>query len=401
MFARTARHDLARVRSPRRVLVIATGQIGDVLLTTPLVRRARLLWPAAEIDVLGFAETLGMLKGNPDIGRLIGAPSHGGAAATLRFAKAEGLWRRYDVALITQQNDRAHLLGFIAAPVRSGIVSPDLKTSWWKRALLAHRVSLAGDWGDIHVVDEKLALLDPWMSLQTDSSIRDVIYTASEMLPEELRLSLQDPFVVVQVPSMWQYKQWPLEHFVILTKALVAAGVRVVLTGGSSADDRQKVSEVALSVESDSVVDACGRLNFAQLASALRLASLYIGPDTSVTHLAAALGVQTIALFGPTNPVRWGPRGPRGDLVEPWQRIAAVQKRVNVTMLQGPGRCVPCGRSGCHDHRQSRSLCLEEVLPARVVATAFEILEGQRAARQLACLQASALRGRGLELSED
>ena len=55
--------------------MIATRQIGDVLLTTPLVRAARRRWPQARIEVLGFQGTLGMLRGNPDVDALIESPA--------------------------------------------------------------------------------------------------------------------------------------------------------------------------------------------------------------------------------------------------------------------------------------------------------------------------------------
>ena len=61
-----------------RILVICTRQIGDVLLTTPLIDAAKQRWPAARIDVLGFAGTLGMLRGNPQIGELIEVPAGSG-----------------------------------------------------------------------------------------------------------------------------------------------------------------------------------------------------------------------------------------------------------------------------------------------------------------------------------
>ena len=371
-----------RIRPPRKILVIATRQIGDVLLTTPLIRRARLLWPVSEIDVLGFAETLGMLQGNPDVHKVLAAPSHGGAAGILRFAFSQKLWRRYDLALVTQHSDRAHLIGFIAAPTRSGIVTKKSSSSWWKRALLAHTVALAGDNGDVHVIDEKVMLLEPWDRMSDALDAANVVAPPDAALPPGLELFPHEPLVVVHVPSMWAYKQWPVEYFVVLVKALVAAGARVALTGGTSNDDLIKVREVAASVSSGRLFDFCGCLDFAQLSALLKRSSMYIGPDTSVTHLAAAVGVQTIALFGPTNPVRWGPRGTAADSAIAWQRVGASQTRGNVHLMQGPGHCVPCSRAGCEDHRQSRSMCLEAITPDRVVAEALKIIRGEQPAQK-------------------
>ena len=364
--------DRFRRQPPGSVLVIATRQIGDVLLTTPLIRSTRLLWPGTAIDVLGFSETLGMIQGNPDIRRLIGAPSHGGAISILRFALAQRLWRAYDLVLVTTHSDRAHLLGFVAARVRSGIVPAASRSLWWKRALLSHRVTLAGDRGDVHVIDEKLALLAPWLEESehdeepvhaagvtnsvacSERAQRDVVASANSFseisatgiaaprfapsvvapplapLPTEVERALRDRYVVVHVPSMWRYKQWPLESFVELVNALVTAGMQVVLTGGESAADIEKVRQVeqAIAVSQvpiddverliddpagrtpsaeqrasarGTVVNLCGVLDFGQVTALLKRAALYVGPDTSVTHLAAAIGTSTIGLFGPTN----------------------------------------------------------------------------------------------------
>jgi heptosyltransferase-3 len=105
----------------RRILVIVTRQIGDVLLTTPLIRAVRQRWPDARIDVLGFAGTLAILAGNPDIAELINVPPGSGWRQSWPLIRA--LWREYDLAVISQYSDRAHLYGLVAAGVRSGQVS--------------------------------------------------------------------------------------------------------------------------------------------------------------------------------------------------------------------------------------------------------------------------------------
>src|SRR6478752_7081818 len=83
-----------------------------------------------------------------------------------------------------------------------------------------------------------------------------------------------------------------------------------------------------------------GRLDFNQLATLLRKAALYIGPDTSVSHLAAASGVPVIAILGPTNPMRWAPWPARAGAQELFARSVAVQRVGNVTVLQGSLACV-------------------------------------------------------------
>ncbi len=122
------------------------------------------------------------------------------------------------------------------------------------------------------------------------------------------------------------------------------------------------------------MLDLSGRLDFNQLSGLLQGAALYIGPDTSVSHLAAATGVPVIAILGPTNPQRWAPWPARAGTQALFERSAAVQPVGNVTILQGTQGCVPCGRAGCEDHRASRSDCLVSITPEQVLAQAARVL---------------------------
>jgi heptosyltransferase-3 len=352
----------ARRQNFDRIVVICTRQIGDVLVTTPLIHAARARWPEARIDVLGFAGTLGMLDGNPDVHERVEVQA--GSTWRQSLSLIRRLWRRYDLALVAQYNDRAHLYGFVAGRYRAGLVPPEPK-AWWKRALLQHPIPLTGS----HVLIDKLRLLEPWGGA-----------TAAEVVPPP-GSALPAPYadvtrpVVVQVPSIVTYKQWPIPYFAEVAATLAREGWTVVLTGGPSAADRAAVAEVAAAASHPAVLPAAGDFDFRQLATLLKGAALYIGPDTSVTHLAAACGVPVIALFGPIDPRLWGPwaAGPSEPVI-PYQSRGPLQHNGNVILLQGEQSCVPCNRAGCDRHNGSRSACLDSITPARVLAQARAIL---------------------------
>jgi heptosyltransferase-3 len=353
------------------ILVVATRQIGDVLLTTPLVRAARLRWPKARIEVLGFTGTLGMLAGNPDVDGTIELPARlgwrGGLAATRR------LWRRYDLALVTDGGDRAHALGWIAGRRRSGIVPPGESSTRWKQALLHHAVVAAGDRGKVHTVAEKHALLAPW--LDACAAVPPVTVPAAEPLPPDLDTALRAGAVVVHAPSMWAYKQWPIAHYAEVVGALLAQGRQVVLTGSSSPRDQDCIAPLRALGQPPALLDTSGRLGFRQIVTLLQRASLYVGPDTSVSHLAAAAGVPVVAVFGPSNPMRWAPWPAHAAQPVAWSRSAGRQVVGNVTVLQSDLPCVPCGRAGCEDHRDSRADCLPAIDAQRVLAEAGRVLQ--------------------------
>lgn len=354
----------------KRILVICTRQIGDVLLTTPLIHAARQRWPAARIDVLGFAGTLGMLEGNPDIGARIEVEPGSGWWRSLALIRR--LWRRYDLALITQRSDRAHLYGWVAARVRAGLVPGNASLGWWKRLLLDHAAVVNGE--DTHVVMEKFGLLDPWIEQRPQNV--SVTPPAGAALPADLDAALRPRAVVVHVPSMWRYKQWPLPHYRELIAGLLADGLQVVMTGGKEASDREQVAAMRDLGAEPELVDASGRLSLAQLTTLLGRACLYIGPDTSITHLAAACELPVITLFGPTNPQLWGPWPQGASAAQPYavRTSERTQRAGRVILLQGPNDCVPCSRAGCENHLNSRSDCLQGISPQRVLAHARSVL---------------------------
>ncbi|MHB1124573.1 MAG: glycosyltransferase family 9 protein [Ramlibacter sp.] len=359
-----------REQEIRRVVIIVTRQIGDVLLTTPLLQAARERWPQARIDVLAFAGTAGMLHGNPHLDRLLEYPARLGWSGFRSLVRR--LWRQYDLALVADPGDRAHLLGWIAAPRRSGVIPAHGASNWLKRLALEQVVVSAGDLGSVHVTAERQALIAPWASGRLPPP--QVVPPPARDLPPPLRELVRPGAVVVHAPSMWPYKQWPIIHFEQLVAGLLAQGRQVVLTGSGGGRDQECIAPLRALGQPPRLVDASGRLNFNELAALLRQAALYIGPDTSVSHLAAATGMPVIAIFGPTNPLRWAPWPAKGEAQALFARSAAVQQAGNVTVLQGTQPCVPCGRAGCEDHRQSRSDCLQSISPEQVLAQADRIL---------------------------
>ncbi|GAC1534243.1 MAG: glycosyltransferase family 9 protein [Ramlibacter sp.] len=353
----------------QRVLVIATRQIGDVLLTTPLIHAARQRWPQAHIDVIGFAGTLGMLRGNPDVHQLIETPASFGWASLRRFAAT--YWRRYDLALVALGSDRAHLVAWITAKRRVGILPQRHGSNWWKRRLLEHVVWSGGDDSQEHVVSEKLRLLDPWPGAGLSAR---VVPPPAAALPARFQAQLEAGAVVLHAPSMWPYKQWDPARFRVLARALVARGHQIVVTGTGGARDQACTAALRELAAGGHVLDATGQLDFNQLAGLLAQSALYIGPDTSVSHLAAAAGVRTLAIFGPTNPQRWGPWPATASGTVRFQRRALDQAQGNVTLLQAGLPCVPCSRAGCHDHLHSHSDCLDVIAADRVLERALALL---------------------------
>jgi heptosyltransferase-3 len=169
---------------------------------------------------------------------------------------------------------------------------------------------------------------------------------------------------------MFTYKRWTPAGWRALAAALAARGLTVVATGGPAPDERAYLDDVWREAP---VVRCDGRLGWAQLADLLQHARVYVGPDTSVTHLAAACGCPTVALYGPTDPRLWGP-WPAAGLDAPWADAAPVQARGNVRLVQHAFPCTPCQLEGCERSLTSASACLAELTAAEVVAAVAHTL---------------------------
>ncbi|HEY2249392.1 MAG TPA: glycosyltransferase family 9 protein [Bradyrhizobium sp.] len=332
-----------------RILVIALRRLGDVLLTTPLIRSLRRAWPEAVIDALVFADTAGILAGNPDINRVIAMPPRPSAAQSLTLGAR--LLRRYDLAISTQSGDRPTGFAIAAGRVRVAPVNGKLNGRV-KRALLDRSVAVTAG---AHRVEEMLRLAD----LLGIARVPELVAPAArdiEGLPD-------GGYAVIHAAPMFRYKQWTKDGWRKLAAALAGQGLSVIATGGPADDERRYLDEIWSGVR---VTRLDGRLDWPQLAGLLAKARVYVGPDTSVTHLAAASGCPTVALYGPTDPRLWGP-WPAGGLDQPWAAAGTIQQRGNVFLVQHAFPCSPCQLEGCERRLGSHSACLAELAADQVI----------------------------------
>jgi heptosyltransferase-3 len=339
-----------------RILVINLRRLGDVLLATPLMRTLRRGIPGAKLDVLVFDGSEGILRGNPDIDSVLTMPERPTTGESLK-AIAQ-VWRRYDLVVSTQTGDRPTFYSLLAGRIRVGLVPREGGGAWWKRMALHHALVEASD---KHRVDNLLTLTDALDLPRHNGIVCPQNFSANEIAPRE-------PYAVLHAHPMFRYKQWTEAGWRALAQALKERGLGVVATGGPDAKERAYLDHLWANDAEVTRVD--GRLDWGQLATLLAGASVYVGPDTSVTHLAAGAGCATVALYGPTDPRLWGP-WPSGGLDDPWVAAGSIQRRGNVWLVQNSLPCTPCQKEGCERHIESYSRCLDE-LSARQVLTAVD-----------------------------
>lgn len=344
--------------TPQRVLVVVTRRIGDVLLATPLIRSLKRAWPATRIDALVFTGTEGVLAGNPDLEQIHVIAER--PRLQEHSALLSRLFRHYDLALSLVPGDRPTLYAWLAGRRRIGLLI-DRAGQRWKRHFLDRWVGFDPD--NTHTVRNHLALAGalgiPQVAEVVPSWRDDDVATVDALLGASC-----GPLAVIHPYPKYRYKMWHETGWIEVARWLLDNGFRVALTGGPDADECAYVKNIAR--ELPDALNLAGRLTLGGIAVLLSRAKFYVGPDTAITHLAAASNVPTIALFGPSDPVKWGP-WPHGQTAaaNPWQRLRD-QRKGNVHIIQGHAACVPCGHEGCDRHIDSRSDCLLNI-PADTV----------------------------------
>jgi len=337
----------AAPRPPARGLVIQTASPGDVILTTPLIRRAaeRL---KSKVDVLVDPAGAPALRNNPHIRDVIPFDWKGKAGGP------RGLWRmirrlreeRYEVSYHAQSSTRSALLALLGGiPRRIGF--RDAPGAF----LSTHAVSGRGE---PHQVERLLLLADG----APDRREPEIFPGAAERAEVDAFLAeagITGEFVALAPGSHWATERWPF--FPELARAL-APEVPLALVGGPGDRADARAIRNALG-HGTPVADAVGRFSLLASGELIRRARLLVSNDSAPVHLASAAGTTTIEIFGPTAPIfGFAARAPWSRAVEP-----------------DPLPCRPCHHHGPAICPLVHHKCMREIPIARVLADVRTVLQ--------------------------
>ena len=314
---------------PSRILVISLRRIGDLLLTTPLIRSLRRAWPNAEIDVLVFANTAGIVAGNPDINRVIAMPPRPTLAQSAELCMR--LWRQYDIAVSTQSGDRPTAFAFAAARL--------------PRRRYDRRRSLA------RARAERLRLQKSFLPRK-----KFTVSSRCCALPMSSTFRASRNWWVLRPPrfrtsSLAAILPWSTQRRCSPTRS----GHRMVAGNRGRArptrpagrrNRRTRRSRAALPRRSlERRTRLIHQVEWPEIMHLLKRARVYIGPDTSVTHLPQP-PVAARSPLRPHRPARLGTLAGRWTAM-PWDASGTVQNQGNVWIVQNPLPCMPCSFEGC------------------------------------------------------
>ncbi|MFC4160493.1 putative lipopolysaccharide heptosyltransferase III [Chitinimonas lacunae] len=345
----------------RRALFIKLRHHGDVLLSGPALAALKSAAPHCEIDALVYRDTRDMLADHPALSRLHTIDRQWKKLGPLTQLGHE--WRllrelqrrRYDLVVHLTEHRRGAWLTRLIKPRWS--VAPAGDYGKFFARSFSHRYPLIYD-NRRHTVERHLdALRRLGIFPEAERRLAMVPGVEADAVVETLlaRHGLQGrPFVVVHPGSRWMFKCWPAAQFSALIERLQNAGWPVVVTGAPDKVEAKMIEAIVAALPTPPVV-LQGQLTLKQLGALIGRARLFVGVDSAPMHIAAAMQTPTLALFGPSGEIEWGP----------WQ----VEHR----LLTSDHPCRPCYRDGCGGGK--RSECLEAITLDRVWGAAQELLE--------------------------
>jgi len=301
-----------------RILIVRLSSMGDVVHALPAAAALRSAFPNATIGWLieeRWAELLCTLP-TPRCGSL----SAQRPLVDIVYAVTLKQWRRsllasqtweriaaslsdlraahYDIALDLQGAIRSAIIArWSGAPILYGASRPrEIPASLWYTRKVATRGA--------HVVEQYSELADALIghSMPIPDAVLPWDARAAERVEQRLRERGITDFTILSPAAGWGAKQWPAERYGKVAQSLEAQGIRSVINYGPKEESLAREAEAASGGAAESM-----SFSISELIALTRRARLFIGGDTGPMHLASALHVPVVALFGPTDPARTGP----------------------------------------------------------------------------------------------
>ncbi len=331
----------------RRILVIKLRAIGDVLMSVPVVENLRETFPEARIDFLTEREPAPVLRSHPAVDEVIVFDRRAvEEAGPLRAAKLgwrlirEVRNRSYDLVIDLFGNPRSAIVTWLSgAQLRVGFD--------WRVRRRAYNVVVPSRASEVHEVEFNLDALRALGIEVRTKQLRFVVSGDAEAEADgffrESRLGSR-PVIALNPGGGWATKRWPIGYFSSLAERIVESVGRdvLVLWGPGEIELAREVQRRARVP-----VHLLPQTDLTGLAAYIKRCEALVTNDSGPMHLAAALGVPTVAIFGPTQP----------ELQGPWQVACRVVRQETLS-------CLGCNLTECRTRECMRGLPVEQVFAA-------------------------------------
>ncbi len=338
----------------KKILIVRLDRVGDVLLSTPVIKAVREAFPDSYIAFMVRKYTKEIVAGNPYLDEVIAYDKNGrdkGVLGNIRFIRQLGR-KKFDIAFVLHPTKRTHLLVSLA-----GIPETIGYNKKWG-ALLKTKIDHTKQNGLKHEIDYTLDILRYAGLEPKDRALFMPVDSASEervdKIFKENGISKSDLCISLHPGASCVSKIWSAERFAKAALRLVERyKAKIVIVAG---DSDKRLGDKVSSLLKGNCLNLSGKTSISDLASVLRRVKLFISNDSGPVHIASAIGTPVIAIFGRSDrglsPKRWGPTGGR-DIV--------LHKDVG---------CKVCLAHNC----EKGFKCLEAITVDEVLAAAKQIL---------------------------
>ena len=333
--------------TPKRILVVKLDHLGDVLLATPVFSNLHQAYPDAELHALTGAWSRVVLENHPDVSKILeyNSPAFSRTGKPTSLKQTFQLYRalrrqKYDLIVELRSDWRIICFALLRmTPKRLDRASLQV----------ANKLGFAQFTG-IHETTRNLDVLrqagisTPIQTTTFSVTAEDQKWASDFLINHQI--DEERPLVAIHPGSPIPIKRWMPERYAELADWLIARKRANILFVGVK-DEIPIITEIQRLMRAESI-NIAGKTTLTQLASILHITNVFIGNDSGPMHLAAAVGTQTIGLYGPGDPTRFGPVGPK---------CRTIQSKTN---------CPPCRGTTC---RFGKDGCMSKIQVADVIQT--------------------------------
>lgn len=352
-----------------RVLVIKMRHHGDVLLTSPVFSNLKRVMPHAQIDAFIYKDTLPMLEGHPAITEFLEYDrSWKKLPLFQRIYKEISLLKKirqakYDLVINLTEGDRGALAALVSGSRYRVGFDPQKKGFFGKGKIYTHLVKQCAT--PRHTVERQLDVLRR-IGIFPAPEERDLLLQIPDCAFSKIRKMLEaeeiktGSYVTIHPVSRWRFKCLPPAQIAALIRRLDSLGHRVVLTAGPDPQEKAMIEEIIRLVPEIAVCNLAGKMLLKELGAVIKMSRMLICVDSVPLHMASALKVPVVAIFGPTSDQNWGP----------WMHpeSCVVAKKIS---------CRPCHLDGCGGSKMSdclHHLSISEILEAVIKLSKEEVV---------------------------
>jgi len=328
-----------------KVLFIRFSSLGDVLLTTPIIRTFRTHFPDAEIHFLTKKQFSPLLEYNPFIDTIISFDSENESMLLL----ITRLQKEHYTHIIDLHDKLRSAL--IKRFVRGKVITYKKKHNYRKKMLKDHDLKPIFSTVDLYasvLEDFDLSLDERKLELFLPDNEHDI---ATSFLPAD-----KTRIVTISPGASWHTKQYPAEYYKkIIRHLLDHYDVRIVLIG--TEQEKNLTTELA-ALSENKILDLGGRTSLIESAVIIKHSDLFISGDCGPMHIAAAFGIPQIAIFGPTHP-----------------KLGFSPINTNAVIIQKDLPCRPCSLHGKGKCPKAHFKCMMDIKPEEIFEKIVDIIK--------------------------